>query len=175
MKNSGKITTAEIETRLAAYFDYRQNIIVPNISWGINIHECDLLIIRKSGYGIEVEIKISKSDLKADAKKSHNHNDIANRISELYFAIPDFLQDCIDFIPDHAGILILSRNKYYHYYNFLEVKRLRKAKVNKNRNKFCDNEILKIAHLGTMRIWKLKQNIIETKRKILGVQQSIEF
>jgi hypothetical protein len=175
MNKLNKITTIEIETRLAGYFNYRQNIIVPNISWGLNLHECDLLVLRKSGYATEIEIKISKSDLKADLKKGHNHTDKANRISELYFAIPDYMIDCVYLIPEDAGILILKRNQYYHHFNFLEVKRLRKAKINKNRSKFCDNEILKLAHLGTMRIWKLKQNIIETKRKILGVQQSIDF
>ena len=71
-----KITTPEIEVRVASFFNPRQNIIVPNISWGVNLHECDLLIIRKSGYGIEVEIKVSKSDLIADAKKPHHHHDI---------------------------------------------------------------------------------------------------
>jgi len=175
MNKFDKITTLEIEKRLAGYFDYRQNVIVPNISWGVNLHECDLLIIRKSGYGIEVEIKISRSDLKADLKKHHNHIDRANRISELYFAIPDYLKDSIEFIPEDAGILILERNKYYHQFNCLKVQRFRKAKINKNRNKFSEDEILKVAHLGAMRIWKLKQDIIEMKRKILGVQQSIEF
>jgi len=77
-----KITTIEIEERVAQYFGPRECIIVPNISWGINIHECDLLIIRKSGYGIEVEIKISKSDLIADAKKGHHHHDRMDRLRE---------------------------------------------------------------------------------------------
>jgi len=154
-----KITTLEIEVKLASYFNYRKNIIVPNISWGMNLHECDLLIIRKSGYGIEVEIKISKSDLKADAKKGHNHNDRANRISELYFAIPDYIQDCIEYIPERAGILILTK-----YDNYITCNELRKPQINKNRRKFTDKEILKIAHLGTMRIWNLKRTIQNIKK-----------
>jgi hypothetical protein len=171
-----KITTPEIEVRVARYFGYRECIIVPNISWGISLHECDLLIVRKSGYGIEVEIKISKSDLKADAKKRHHHYDRLDRLSELYFAIPDYMKDCIDLIPERAGILILNRNDFG-----LQIRTLRKAIINKNRRKFTDIEMLKIAHLGTMRIWNLK-SIINTyqrklKKKIIEdkLQQKINF
>jgi hypothetical protein len=152
-----KITTAEIEVRVATFFGYRECIIVPNISWGINLHECDLLIIRKSGYGIEVEIKISKSDLIADAKKGHQHCDRMGRLSELYFAIPDYMSDCIEYIPRDAGILVLSRYDYYG--RGLDLKVLRKPKANKARRKFTDVEMLKVAHLGTMRIWNLKRII----------------
>jgi len=156
-----KITTPEIEVKVASFFNPRQNIIVPNISWGVNLHECDLLIIRKSGYGIEVEIKVSKSDLIADAKKPHHHHDIQGRLSELYFAIPDYIKDCVEYIPEHAGILILSRHEFY-----LGLSILRKPRINKARRKFTDAEMLKVAHLGTMRIWNLKRNINSYQRRL---------
>ena len=69
-----KITTHKIEVALANHFNYRLNLIVPNISWGAFIwHECDLFIVSKAGYCTEIEIKISKSDLKKDFEKKHNH------------------------------------------------------------------------------------------------------
>jgi hypothetical protein len=156
-----KLTTIEIEERVAQHFGIRQNIVVPNISWGMNIHECDLLIVRKSGYGIEVEIKVSRADLKKDVEKPHHHND--KRIREFYFAIPDYLKDAIEFIPEHAGIIVLSRN--YDYGDYVYCKRIREARINKNCQKFTPEEILGIARLGTMRIWSLKRKIIETRRK----------
>jgi len=155
-----KLTTIEIEVRVATFFGYRECIVVPNISWGINLHECDLLVVRKSGYGIEIEIKVSKSDLKADAKKGHQHFDRLDRLSELYFAIPDYMKDCVEYIPERAGILILHRSEWG-----VEIQTLRKAVINKNRRKFTDQEMLKIAHLGTMRIWNLKRQIINRKKK----------
>ena len=161
-----KITTQEIEVRIAAFFGYRECIIVPNISWGINLHECDLLVIRKSGYGIEVEIKISKSDLIADAKKGHNHFDRLNRLSELYFAIPDYMKDCIEYIPERAGIIVLNKHEYG-----LGLSILRKPIINKNRIKFTEVEMLKIAHLGTMRIWNLKR-IINGCHKRLRIKKT---
>ena len=158
-----KITTIEIEERVANYFNVRQNIIVPNISWGMNIHECDLLIIRKSGYGIEVEIKVSRADLKKDIEKEHKHSDF--RIREFYFAIPDYLEDSVSLIPEHAGIIVLSRN--YDYGDHLYCKTIRDPKVFKYSVKFTQEEIFNIARLGTMRIWSLKRKIIEQRRKRL--------
>jgi len=156
-----KITTPEIEVKVASHFNYRQNIIVPNVSWGVSLHECDLLIVRKSGYGIEVEIKVSKSDLKADAKKGHNHHDRLDRLSELYFAIPDYMKDCVEYIPERAGIILVSKFDTYYGLSIL-----RSPQINKNRRKFTDKEMLKIAHLGTMRIWNLKRTLNSYHRKI---------
>jgi hypothetical protein len=156
-----KLTTIEIEERVAQYFGPRQSLIVPNISWGMNIHECDLLIVRKSGYGIEVEIKISRADLKKDAEKTHHHND--SRIREFYFAIPDYLQDSIEFIPKHAGIIVV--NRVYNYGDHVYCRIIRDAEVNKKCTKFTEAEMFNIARLGTMRIWSLKRKIIETRRK----------
>lgn len=173
MNKTDRITTLEIENRVASFFDWRQNIIVPNVSWGINIHECDLLIIRKSGCGIEVEIKISKADLKKDGEKRHGHFDFNHRIKELWFAIPDYLQDYIDLIPERAGILVLDKCLDYGYH--INLKILRKPKINMKARKFTDQEILKVAHLGTMRIWNLKRNIIETRRKLTGVQMPLKL
>ena len=65
------ITLPEIELAIAKYYGTREHIIVPNISWGFDyMHECDMFIIKKSGYAVEVEIKRSKNDLINDFKKS---------------------------------------------------------------------------------------------------------
>lgn len=159
-----KITTIEIEARLAGHFNYRQNLIVPNISWGMDIHECDLLVVSKSGYATEVEIKISKADLKKDAYKKHNHEDRFNRIRRLYFAIPESLSNCIEFIPERAGIIVCSRGVMYGE-NVICCEVLREARINNTCKKFTDDERFNIARLGTMRIWGLKRKIITLKTK----------
>ena len=96
-----KMNTIDIEIAIANHFDYRRNIIVSNVSWGMNIHECDLLVLTKSGYATEVEIKISKSDILRDKNKIHGH--IHKKIKKLYFAVPENLRNCVDFIPERAG------------------------------------------------------------------------
>ncbi|MBP7509387.1 MAG: MmcB family DNA repair protein [Prolixibacteraceae bacterium] len=160
-----KITTLEMEECLARYFSYRRNLVIPNVSWGFNIHECDLLVVTKSGYLIEVEIKISKSDLKADMKKEHNHHDHYNRVKELYFAMPENLaedKECIDLVPENAGIILVSKWKpNWHKDLFVQARTIRKSKVNKAAGKLYDNEKYQLARLGTMRIWSLKKKIIK--------------
>lgn len=163
-----KISVDEIEIGIAGYFGYRQNIIVPKLSWGFNwIHECDVFILKKSGYAVEVEIKRTKSDLVKDLQKKHQHKD--DRIKELYYAIPkEYLDDWSKLIPDHAGIISYEkyeddiwdrkRRKYGGKKGFrMYVRRCRSAKPNKNARKLTTEEKLKVAHLGCMRIWKLKQ------------------
>ena len=67
-------TLYEMECAVARYMDFRTNLVVPNVSWGFEVHECDLLIVTKTGYAYEVEIKRSKADLKKDIEKKHGHN-----------------------------------------------------------------------------------------------------
>ncbi|MEM6817189.1 MAG: hypothetical protein AAF578_00215 [Pseudomonadota bacterium] len=155
--SKSKITTIEMECALARHFNYRQNLIVPNVSWGIDIHECDLLVVTRAGYATEVEIKVSKTDLKKDAEKPHQHQDY--RIKSLYFAIPDYLIDCTDLVPERAGIISVETGplrvtkqggKDYVWKRRCEV--IRKAVINKRAPKFSDLDKAKITRLGALRI-----------------------
>lgn len=155
-----KIKTIEIEVAVAILFGFRQNIIVPNLSWGFDgMHECDLFVVRKSGISIEVEIKISKSDLLADFKKQHKHVDRKNRITEFYYAMPeDIYNKCKDLIPETAGIITCSR---YGSTGIVRATFKKKAKKRKSAQKLTILEQLKVARLGSMRIWSLKQKLIK--------------
>ena len=137
--------TTEIETAVTQYFNPRVNLIVPNVSWGFFIHECDLLIITKHGYAYEVEIKISKHDIHQDKRKVHHHN--SRRIKKLYFAIPEDLLPHISEIPERAGIITVNERK--------RCKQVREAQI-MNKYKFSDYEKFMVARLGTMRFWKLR-------------------
>ena len=145
-------TTIDLEIAVADYFGIRQNLIVPNISWGMGIHECDLLIVTGSGFAYEIEIKISKSDLIKDKLKYHKH--FSEKIKKLYFAIPKKLEPFIEHIPDLSGIIIVDNNG--------NCKITREAKT-KGNYKFSEKERLRVARLGTMRIWGLKRKIAKAK------------
>ena len=155
-----KISTPEMETALSTYLNYRTNLIVPNVSWGMNLHECDLLVVSKAGYLTEIEIKVSRADLRADTKKWHQH--ISHKIKRLFFALPDYLEDCIDMVPERAGIILVRPNAnvpgVYPYYP--RCKEIRPAKCNKAATKISDADRYKIARLGTLRIWRLKRKLI---------------
>ena len=160
-----KITTAEMEVSISKYFGIRTHIIVPNLSWGFFNHECDLFLIRKSGYGFEVEIKRSKSDLLVDFKKRHNHIDRQNRIVQLYYAIPqELLKSCEEHIPEQFGILVVEKYESLgKYYDSTRIYREAKRKTGAKR--LTEKEQLKIARLGCMRIWTLKEKLNLLKRK----------
>lgn len=160
------ISTEEIEVAVIPLFgngkgdhhkfhsSVRTNIMVPNISWGLWIHECDLLIIRPSGHAIEVEIKRSKSDLKADFNKKHQHK--SKRIKQLYYAIPEELRvSCEELIPENAGLIIVDSD--------LKAFIVKEAPMNKDCRKLTDNEIATVCRLGCMRIWGLKKRITKNK------------
>ena len=150
-----KITTLEMEVALARYFGVRQNLIIPNIGWGIGIHECDLFLLTPSGYGWEIEIKISKADLFKDKHKRHGH--FSTKIKYLYFAIPDYLEKYISEIPERAGIIIVKSKNW-------QCKKTREPQKNTN-YKYTTEERFQIARLGALRIWGFKETIASKIKK----------
>ena len=156
-----KLTTPEMECALANYFNYRRNLIVPCVSWGMDFHECDLLILSQAGYATEVEIKISLADLKADAKKRHGHR--SNRIKRLYFALPLALCDkhpitITALVPERAGILCV-REANTDDWRQPKVIKSREA-VKQKTSRFTERERYKVARLGAIRIWNLKRKLV---------------
>ena len=158
------ITTIEMEEAISRLFGVRTNIIVPNLSWGlVGMHECDVFIVKKSGYAVEVEIKRTKSDLLADFKKKHNHSDI--RIREFFYALPEkLLETCTEFIPEHAGI-ISCRRSIYRTRDSVYATIKRDPTIRKDARKLTMEEQFKVAKLGTMRIWSLKNKIIKLQNE----------
>ena len=143
-------TAKEIELRLAKWFGLRNHIVVPNVSWGILPYEADLLILTPSSYAWEVEIKVSRSDLLRDKKKRHQHD--APMIKRLWFAIPEKLSDCIEHVPEKAGVLIVSKTG--------RVIQIRQP-VDRHVPKLSSEQRFKIARLGALRIWPLKEKLVK--------------
>lgn len=90
------------------------DIIIPNFYR--NGYEMDLYKLTKSGYVVEYEIKISKSDFKADMKKGFKiwnsedrilkHDIIKNgeRSNRFFFVVPsDLIKP--DEIPEYCGLI----------------------------------------------------------------------
>lgn len=149
-----KITSLDIEIATAKHFGWRQNVIVPNVHWGLGLHyEADLVVLRPSGWAIEVEIKISAADIRADLKKRRQHD--SNLFRELYFAVPECLAENAN-IPEHAGILSV----YWHgAYGPWRVKKIRDAARRKTAHKWRPETRQKLYELAAMRTWSLKQHL----------------
>ena len=55
------LNTADMEIAIAEWVGTRTHLVVPNVSYGMYVHECDLFVLSKSGYATEIEIKITVS------------------------------------------------------------------------------------------------------------------
>ena len=154
------MNTLDIEIAMMKKLNVRKNIIVPNVSWGINIknhkplHECDLLMLSSAGYATEIEIKISKADLLKDKEKSHGHNH--RLIKHLYFAVPESLKEiALKEIPNNAGLYTLSYNQSKR----IVVKKIREGFPRKDALKWEEKVQKKLLHLGVMRLVRLKERV----------------
>lgn len=151
------LTTEQIELSLARHFNYRRNIIVPNVSWGLNLHECDLLVVTRTGYATEIEIKVSVADMRADLKKAHQHR--SQRIKKLFYAVPASLKEKIlPLVPERAGLLTIEPQTYA--YRVLCVK---EALAQAGARAFNAGEMQKLTELGALRIWDLKERLHNVK------------
>jgi len=149
----------EVEIAVANYFGTRQNLIIPNVSWGFSglYYEADLVVVTKAGYAKEIEIKVSRADLIKDKEKRHNHD--CRKFKELYFAIPKKLLEDIEHVPERAGILVCEKVEHkgeYYYRAHLE----RAAKANGG-DKLTLTDKYELARLGTLRIWNLKKKLLK--------------
>ena len=154
-------TNLTVDDILIALYDCgkwnkRQDIFIPNLSWGILNHEADLAIITKSGYLTEIEIKRSWEDFKIDFKKAHEHKDPL--VYNFYFCLPESIKDrAIEYLKQkfpniiEVGVLFYSEDGH--------ISQTSNTYARTNGRKLFIEEQLKIARLGCMRIWNLKKKI----------------
>lgn len=167
-----KTTCVDIEIAIMRKFDFRQNLIVPNITkmMGLVPFETDVLILTKASYAIGFEIKTSKSDLMADFKKPQHtkFNEFKNgksgferyfgKFKHFYYAVPKFLEeDALTVIPDFCGLYSLTKwiDGTSTLLQFNEVKQAKKL----FNYKWTDKQRYEVARLGAMRIYSLKQTL----------------
>ena len=149
-------TTAEMEMAVSYYFGTRRNLIVPNVSWGMFLYEMDLVVLRRDSlYAGEVEIKVSRSDLKRDQKKNHCHDRNRNMIKCLWFAVPEKLSNCLEFVPERAGFLTVASGG--------RVVVVRKPLANPLARKWSVEDALKLTRLGLLRYWDMKNYMLRNK------------
>jgi len=111
---------------------YARNTTLPNYT-PRNWFECDVFEVTAAGYFVEYEVKLSKSDFRADADKAKRHYDQdwnaslerkhdllavsdARGPSRFYFVTPENLIAEQE-LPPWAGLIIAhqgSRNVYLH-------------------------------------------------------------
>ena len=151
------IDQIHLALRNSIFWKKRTDIMIPNLSWGLLPYEADFVVVNKSGYMTEIEIKRSWEDFKADFKKNHKHDD--ERVYFFAYCVPEsisgkvvsFLKETDPDTPDFMlpAVMYYSENMKI---GLTELGVLDNFIVPKRRKLFLE-EILTIARLGQLRYW----------------------
>ncbi len=160
MSLATRLTVKEIQQGIVScgIWNFRQNIFIPNVSWGLLPYEADMLIMDKSGYVTEIEIKRSWEDLMADFKKEHSHD--AVQVYRLYFCIPEGLVE--RFCEWYEKYYIDGGTMNFGLLSYNELGEVKKRggcgyAEQMSRRKLFIEERLQLARLGCMRLWNSKK------------------
>ncbi|MCG2586516.1 hypothetical protein [Massilia sp. TS11] len=156
-------------------FKSRYLMAVPNCIW--TGHECDLLVVTDDLRLIDVEVKISRADLKADAKKTkwwetyffdpsigrHTRRDPPlprshpPKVWKHYYAMPKEIwsKDLESCLPSPtSGVILLDRDSYPRPPGAsMNVGVARRATPNRDAQPITAQAAVDIARLASLRMW----------------------
>ncbi len=153
-------------------------VLVDRCNW--TGHECDVLAVTTDLRIIDVEVKVSRSDFKADARKDkwwHRfgsqyagvdengrskwnqppaiHRQWPPKVWKHYVAMPRELWDdsLFEFMPSPAsGLLLVSEQRNHH--TPVAVNCFRRAQPNKDACRLKPESVMDIARLANLRMWE---------------------
>jgi hypothetical protein len=179
-----KWSERQIASYLARFtFDKKHLVIVPNCSWPGS--ECDLLVVTPNLRIIDVEIKISRGDLKADRNKDkwfHHWNykidgpwkpgEIMprrprawpHRVWKHYYCMPETVwkNEFLAEINPTSGVLTIREHRHEDgFYVYC----LRMAKPNREADKLNAEDAIDIARLASLRMWDAYKELDDARRE----------
>lgn len=138
-------------------------LIVPNVSYGFLEWEADALIMSKTGFLTEVEVKVSLGDMSMDGMKSKWTNKRAvkqlnDMIKYFYYAVPkDMADEALKIIETSdveaikkAGLITLELTPNSRWI----IRVVQSPTANTKAKKLTLEQQYKLARLGTMRVWR---------------------
>lgn len=157
-------------------FSRRCVLLVDRCTW--TGYECDVLGVTVDLRVIDVEVKISRADLKADAAKTKWwHRQLAGyenaqaggmdvrrpvyhdqprawppRVWKHYYALPAdvWTAAAVDWLPSaNSGVLLLSRGRH----GGVVVRCQRRARPNPGASRLTPHQVVDIARLANLRMW----------------------
>lgn len=171
-------TDASITDALVRQIFQRSVVVVPHTHWPGN--ECDLLAVEPKLRLVEVEVKISRADLRADIDKDkwrltsrelrqREHGKGARkrvrvlewpmlawprRVWKHYYALPASIwsPDLLASIPEESGILTLTGSQPRP-----SIRVVRRARPNRDASRISAEEVLDLARLVSLRYWDQRQ------------------
>lgn len=164
-----KWSETSIQRALAFGFFKRRYLAVPNCSWPGS--ECDMLIVTENLRIIDMEIKISRADLRADAKKikwvdrlgaptngmpwQGQSFDVPRihpkNVWKHYYCMPQeiWTDELFDALPSPASGVLLIRERE----GVFRINCLRAAKPNRKAEAIPAADAIDIARLASLRMW----------------------
>lgn len=150
-------------------------VLVNNCNW--TGYECDVLGVTTDLRIIDIEVKISRADLKADVKKDkwwHSGGSwrpwagetrpeptprtLPRKVWKHYYALPKEIwrDDLFDCLPSKAsGVLLLDDQGWPRYAGQeMRVDCIRRATPAKDAYKLKPEEVMDIARLANLRMWE---------------------
>lgn len=143
-------------------------VLVDNCNW--TGYECDVLGVTTDLRIIDIEVKISRADLKADAKKDKWWHRMTwgapkdpvthpRKVWKHYYALPKEIwkPELLDFLPSKAsGVLLLSwiGGNARRMRAPIAVDCIRRATPNKDAARVSPENVIDIARLANLRMWE---------------------
>lgn len=165
-----KWTEFEIASTLAMDFFNKENlVVVDNCGW--SGHEADILVVTRDLRLIDVEIKISRADLKADAQKNkwkhygvwskapmlpNGHVSHPHKIWKHYYALPEEIwkPELLECLPSvKSGVVLLRRDILKNGKTFVRYTVVRRAVPFRDSLKLSTADVLNVARLASLRMW----------------------
>ena len=167
--NAEKWTEASIGRAVSKGLFKASTLVVPCCGW--TGHECDLLVVTKDLRIIDVEIKISRADLKADLAKdkwwkhrpwsrrakftddaAKTRVDWPPKVWKHYYCMPADIWDdnLLPHIPATSGVLLLERTAGALGVAFRSI---RACKPNRDAQRINASDAVDIARLPNLRMW----------------------
>lgn len=163
-------TEASIARAIAfGLFNGRSVLVVPNCNWTGS--ECDLLVIEPGLRIVDVEIKISRADLRADLKKekwwrsrpwsrracSPVRREWPDKVWKHYYALPKEIwsDELLAAMPASSGIILLDADRALRQSRHEAAGMLvtRRAKPNKEAKPISAADAVDLARLASLRMW----------------------
>lgn len=167
-----KWSAALITSYLVRHTFNRSVLAVPNCMWPGS--ECDLLVVTQNLRVIDVEIKISRSDLKADINKDkwyhrwdwrkdgewkgpwnerpRRRREWPNRVWKHYYCLPRDIwkPEFVEIISPASGVLLVYESNAT---GNLLVASERRAKPCRDADKISAEQAIDVARLAGLRMW----------------------
>lgn len=153
-------------------------VLVDNCNW--TGHECDVLAVTHDLRVIDIEVKISRADFKADAKKDKWWKRANNwrftdasggwahagpptpdlpcewprKVWKHYFAMPEeiWTPDLVQFLPSqNCGVLLCRKDDDT---DFVRVTSARRAVPCRDADKLTPAQVLDVSRLANLRMWE---------------------